>query len=608
MVSTLRHCLLGALTIAPFTTLVADKVPIIIDGRFDDWDTVPVFISDPDDVAPGSVDFGRMWIAEDNTYLFIRVETGAVVDPSENNNLVLFVNGGAGRELEWQLGTRTGVFRNNGIVVNNSVRYADIGFRCMPTLDTNDFELAIRLDARPDGTTGLFSGTTIKIQFTDTLSEDQIPNNEDGISYTFGTGDLPEETFIDFEKERSTDLRIATYNVLNDNIFDSSLWPGFRRQLQAIQPDIIHFQEIRSNTASGARALAELWLPLPDGQSWSAVGGVGNENSNVTVSRFPIIDDWGAYTPWAGDNLFALIDTTALLGTETLVVNTHLPSGANDLGRQREVDSLMTMIRDVKRPDRPRSIINNTPIIIAGDMNFVGRTGQLNTLLTGDIEDNNFYGIDSVPDWDDTHLTSITPKHSDQRMGYTWRSEQENNFWPGHLDYIIYSDSVLSLIKSFVVHTPSMSASRLEAYNLQSSDSLVSDHLIFVADFRPAFVDTDGNGLPDFWENLVFGDIGTTEAATDKDFDGLSNLQEYHVGTDPNDDQSRLEVLGTYHSEGQTTIQWTTVVDRNYLLQESSDLTNWSDIADEISGTGQPAHKVIPMHSEKKTFFRILVK
>ena len=109
----------------------------------------------------------------------------------------------------------------------------------------------------------------------------------------------------------------------------------------------------------------------------------------------------------------------------------------------------------------------------------------------------------------------------------TWRSDFENNFWPGHLDFLIYSDSSLEATKSFVVHTPSMSTERLELFNLLPDDSLGSDHLLFVADFRPTFVDTDENGLPDFWEILQFEATGTTQATDDLDFDGSSNIEEF---------------------------------------------------------------------------------
>jgi len=47
-------------------------------------------------------------------------------------------------------------------------------------------------------------------------------------------------------------------------------------------------------------------------------------------------------------------------------------------------------------------------------------------------------------------------------------------------------------------------------------------------------LDTDGDGLPDAWEYLYFGNLSQT-AAGDYDGDGISNIDEYHNGTDPTD-------------------------------------------------------------------------
>lgn len=50
--------------------------------------------------------------------------------------------------------------------------------------------------------------------------------------------------------------------------------------------------------------------------------------------------------------------------------------------------------------------------------------------------------------------------------------------------------------------------------------------------YKIGFLDTDGNGLPDAWELQSFGRIGVVPD-DDPDQDGLSNLQEYALGTNP---------------------------------------------------------------------------
>ncbi len=53
------------------------------------------------------------------------------------------------------------------------------------------------------------------------------------------------------------------------------------------------------------------------------------------------------------------------------------------------------------------------------------------------------------------------------------------------------------------------------------------------------FIDSDGDGLPDDWENQYGLDpndpTGDNGAAGDPDNDGLTNLEEYTNGTNPHD-------------------------------------------------------------------------
>ena len=47
------------------------------------------------------------------------------------------------------------------------------------------------------------------------------------------------------------------------------------------------------------------------------------------------------------------------------------------------------------------------------------------------------------------------------------------------------------------------------------------------------WLDTDGDGLPDFWEQLHFGSPTAGDAGGDEDGDGVVNLDEYRLGRDP---------------------------------------------------------------------------
>jgi hypothetical protein len=117
-------------------------------------------------------------------------------------------------------------------------------------------------------------------------------------------------------------------------------------------------------------------------------------------------------------------------------------------------------------------------------MNLVGLNRQVETLLTGDIANENNYGIDFNPDWDGTALEDSKPQNPELPTTFTWYSDG-SSFSAGRLDYIVYSGSVLEKTNSFALHTLALPADTLQKYQLESDDTYrASDHLPIVADFN----------------------------------------------------------------------------------------------------------------------------
>jgi subtilisin family serine protease len=86
-------------------------------------------------------------------------------------------------------------------------------------------------------------------------------------------------------------------------------------------------------------------------------------------------------------------------------------------------------------------------------------------------------------------------------------------------------------------------------------------------------VDSDGNGLPDWWEQVYFGGLTGTNPSADPDRDGATTLAEWLAGTDPTDASSnfRLMVRAPTATNG-FQIQWPSTAGRSYRLERATNL------------------------------------
>ncbi|HEU6449393.1 MAG TPA: thrombospondin type 3 repeat-containing protein [Verrucomicrobiae bacterium] len=94
--------------------------------------------------------------------------------------------------------------------------------------------------------------------------------------------------------------------------------------------------------------------------------------------------------------------------------------------------------------------------------------------------------------------------------------------------------------------------------------------------------DTDSDGIADAWELLHFGNLTTANASSDFDGDGVSDAGEYLAGTDPQNAGDYLHITSITHGVSTptyTTLQWTAVPTRYYIIQERPSLSagTWTD-------------------------------
>lgn len=456
--------------------------PLLLDGFFTDWgDHQPGLIDPSEDGAEDGLDFGELRITNDDVYFYVYVDLGKQITLDEEPNFVLYLDLDAdagtgikveevGAELVWDLGKRQGEHWFQG--QRTSVFFPDLGFRVAPTVAASKFEMAFERDATPYLDELLFFASTVNVVLRDTSVDngDRVPD-EGALSYTF-QDDSPILPPVDFSRSERTTVRLVSYNVERPGFEQSSVLDEFERIFQALKPDIIHLQE--QDDAGLARTLISEWLELED-QSWS----MHAMTDKVTLSRLPFVADW----PADRHNLDERILATAVeleSGQRLGLFNVHLTCCGDEISRQREADSFIAFLREDRASSSP-SLSDQMPFVFTGDVNLVSTQSPLDTLLNGEIVYSAF-GEDLSPDWDGSSLADVVPHHSYQAMTYTWRSDY-SSYWPGRLDFVLYTDSVLGVDKAFVLETTSTPQSVLDSYGLSHSDTArASDHLPVVVD------------------------------------------------------------------------------------------------------------------------------
>jgi hypothetical protein len=119
--------------------------------------------------------------------------------------------------------------------------------------------------------------------------------------------------------------------------------------------------------------------------------------------------------------------------------------------------------------------------------------------------------------------------------------------------------------------------------------------------------DTDGDGLPDVWEQgrPGFSAVDPSDAARDDDQDGLSNLAEYLAGTDYLDAASYLRVDLTVSGEAFVTFQ--ALSNRTYTVQFSDTASpfSWLKLGDIPARTNNRVEVLRDTAASPQRFYRL---
>ena len=123
-------------------------------------------------------------------------------------------------------------------------------------------------------------------------------------------------------------------------------------------------------------------------------------------------------------------------------------------------------------------------------------------------------------------------------------------------------------------------------------------------------VDSDGDGLPDAWEwrmvEMGYGvSLADIRPQDDSDGDRLSNMDEYLVGTYAFDaaDTFRLESIGL--QDGKSMFEFLVLPGRNYTVEWSTDMQNWSNAGLRVHEGGVPGALQASYSAKDVTMLRV---
>jgi len=123
-----------------------------------------------------------------------------------------------------------------------------------------------------------------------------------------------------------------------------------------------------------------------------------------------------------------------------------------------------------------------------------------------------------------------------------------------------------------------------------------------------AEADTDGDGLPDAWEQANGTSPFIADAGDDPDGDGQTNQQEFLAGTHPNDPTSSLKVSSTTLDNGVVMLEFLAISNRTYAVQTRPTLSagSWQPLATVPASRTTFTAIVTHTNSDVSRFYRLV--
>ena len=121
-------------------------------------------------------------------------------------------------------------------------------------------------------------------------------------------------------------------------------------------------------------------------------------------------------------------------------------------------------------------------------------------------------------------------------------------------------------------------------------------------------LDTDDDGIPDWWAIQHFGGATACNPNLDPDGDGFTNYQEFILGTDPNDTSSYFTLQAVSgDTEGETWLYWPSATGLTYTIYASTNLLGGIESFTIFTNLpADPPDNILPVTpSNPATFYRL---
>ncbi len=501
---------------------------IVIDGRFDDWQSVQDVLYDPVDSEAVFCDFREIRAVADGeaVYLFVRLQHQFGLRAIGGRMMVLVDTDGSAA-TGWQENGLAGVdlvisSRFRSLVVNGKSEEVQVRFWPKGTPPPVQWAEAVR-----DLLAGAVGAPTVQFDRTEVrfLRGAPLPPS-DGPAFTsermrikwvasLGNGEFIDETDVltvslpplrrrgksdvgsesdPLQRALGTDHRVVTWNLSHRTMREHL--DDITRLLQGLDGDILLLNEVSDKASSDEiDRMVDRFPTDVDSQDWNVVFGEGGGDERCLVaSRFPLKPVTSLnrlhYPKGVNDAIEVLlapeprIEAFDAIGADICAAGAVVQARnarvlAVSLGLQSKGDQA-TSWQEIARRLQARIVQSAIAAALAKDpIDAIVLGGDFNLVVTDDPLQQIRKGLD----FDRNTLSIVEALQLDGLSNATWRSPG-SGYPPGRLDYILYSGSTLALQRSFVFDTTDLSNRWLEKYRLQSSDSdEISDHLPIVADF-----------------------------------------------------------------------------------------------------------------------------